>query len=153
GGQRSVFGGVGRQFMQGYGDGLSGVRLQQNLWAVDVYALSALFGKGSKLLRRDCRQLSTDPLRPDKQRVNVRKRPNTSLNGRLEALRGVGLGKVDRRLPAGEKILASVLGFPGQDYNVLLITLLLCNIPRDLRSADNLAFGVFDRGNRKRNED
>jgi hypothetical protein len=61
--------------------------------------------------------------------------------------------KIDGCLYSREQVLTSVLCFPSQGRDLLLISLLLGNIPRDLRCADNLAFGIFNRRKGQRNSD
>jgi hypothetical protein len=46
-----------------------------------------------------------------------------------------------------------VLCFPSQGRDLLLSPLLLRNIPRDFRCADDIAAGVFNGGDGQRNED
>jgi hypothetical protein len=55
--------------------------------------------------------------------------------------------KVYGGLNGCEHILASVLSFPSESGNVLVAPLSLRDVSRDLRCADDLAFGIFDRRN------
>ena len=62
-GQSSILGGIGRQLVQGYGNDLSEVRVQQDRRAVDAHARVVFIGIGSELLGRYCRQIGTNPAR------------------------------------------------------------------------------------------
>ena len=53
--QRPVFGGIGRQLVQRYGNRLGSGRLQQGRWTVDAHAPLVLLAIRSKLLGGDRR--------------------------------------------------------------------------------------------------
>ena len=73
--------------MQDHGDGLGDVRLQQDLWTVDLRACLAPLKIGRKLLSRDRRQLSANPARLDKERMNIGKGPDASFDRLLQPLK------------------------------------------------------------------
>ena len=69
----------------------------------------------------------------------------------IERLAAAGIHEdtdvIDDRLDVREDVLASMLRFPRQGPDLFLSSLLVGNIPRNRRCADNLAVGIFDRRN------
>src|SRR5665213_1215920 len=82
--KRAVFDGVRRQLVQDHRDGLCRLRFQNNLWTVDLGALGSRRAIGRKLFRNEAVQARSRPTRLRDQRVRVRKRLETALDGRLE---------------------------------------------------------------------
>ena len=128
------------------------VRLQQDLWTVNSGACLALLKIGRKLLPRDRRQLSANPARLDKERMNIGKGPNASFNCLLQPLKRVGLRKLDGGEHVRNQVLASMLGLPSQSGDLLLSPLLLAHVPCDLRRSNDLAVGVLDGRNCEGND-
>ena len=76
--------------------------------------------------------------------MDVGKRPDASFDCLFQTVGCVGLRKHDSCLYGRKQVLASVLCFPSQRSNLLLTSLLLGNIPCDLRCSNDLALGVFN---------
>src|SRR6476620_6928630 len=85
--------------------------------------------------------------------MDIGKRLNASLNCPFQTVGCFGLRKPHSCLHGREQVLTSVLRFPSQRRDLLLASLLLRNIPRDLRSSNNLAFRISDGRDGQRNDD
>jgi hypothetical protein len=81
-------------------------------------------------------------VRLDEQTVDICECLNAPFNGLLKTIGGIGMRKIYGGLNGCQDILGSVLGFPSERGNVLVAPLSLRDVPRDLRCADNLAFGI-----------
>src|SRR6185437_2856171 len=127
--------------------------LQHNLRTLHMYPRRLLIEIGSKLLLRDGRDFGAYPSRFDKQRVNIGHRLDAPADHALEVFGRIGLRKVDDRLDVREDVLASMLRFASQNLNVLLISLLLCDISCNLRCSDDPSFGILYGRNGQRDSD
>ena len=84
--------------------------------------------------------------------MNICKRLDTSFNRSLQPFERVGVSELDSSEHTRKQVLASMLGLPSQGGDLLLTSLLLGDVSRDLRRANDLSVGVPDGGHGQRND-
>src|SRR5215813_13621297 len=84
-----------------------------------------------KLSDRDARKLRSNPARLDEQSVDIREGLNAPFNSSFKSIRRIRMRKIYGGLDGCQDILGSVLGFPSENSDMLVVPLSLRDVPND----------------------